>query len=1078
MKRPWRNYLIIPSISLFIIIFVTWLLTPIIGKHYLIKYFAEQGEDASLAKLSVDFFPPKVSLEALEVTQDGQQTLALDNLTLGIRLLPLFSKHIYVTDADIDGLTLDVKQQQQRWFVAGIDLSQYQQQAEQETTEKEATEDHSTPWSVSVPSFRFTDSAVHLARQLDDQSSPLKDTLTINQLAIDDLHGAGLDWQGDIQLNALLNNAQFRLSSEIKYTPHSANAHLMLGNNRLPIEDFSHFLPAPYQQGRGVISINGELALSFLANDALSSYSLSQSNLTINTDELALPLGNAMSVRSKKTQLDLSDLSVTFSTDTAVTASGKLMLTSQDSAFVQDQNLLAYQDLELQSALVVKRQQASNDIKSQQTKIRLQGVKAKQDNQQVDVADLQVTLDDFLANIQDDISRIKLNGQVSSRLSELSAQLPDEQTAQLESVALQLPFEISKTPTELSANSEESHAAIKGLSVALTSLLLNNESTDLSLSKLSAKQTTDEQTSLAFDSKITSAGLFAQQADNQIAYQTLDWSNSLHLSQKQQSTDINSQLFDLAIKQLKLDQEGTIHSTLGATTLTAEQLDVHLENQQEPKISGHKINLTSNDMDSKLSPEKRAAAWDSANLANLELVQQGKDFTAQLAQLVIKNLVVSSPLKGDNPTPLATLSHLEINQVNANQAGANIKSIATQDLISNVLMDKERRITNLVFIDPKQQTPPAAATSNPAAPKEKDAKKVLTTQEAAQQPAFKAPYYIILDAFDLTGQSSVHLEDNGVKPALRRTLDISKLSLRNLNTKDPEQAATLAVELKHGKYSTLDGDLKIWPMADELTMQSELKVSQAELPPYSPYIASVLGYQIDSGQLNLDLKLDAEQGELSGNSHLVLKQFDLGGSYESGSAIKAGVIPLNMAVSALKDSDNNIDLDIPLSGNIDSPSFGWGDFLFIPVKKALFQASSSYLLQTFVPYANVITVAQFASDQLLKIRVQPLIYKPQEISVDGDQTVFLKQLVALLKDKTQSELRICGVANYQDIELEQPPASVDEQMRHQANALAEARAHHLKDYLVSQDIDSARLFICSPELDFSKNSQPRVELNF
>jgi hypothetical protein len=36
----------------------------------------------------------------------------------------------------------------------------------------------------------------------------------------------------------------------------------------------------------------------------------------------------------------------------------------------------------------------------------------------------------------------------------------------------------------------------------------------------------------------------------------------------------------------------------------------------------------------------------------------------------------------------------------------------------------------------------------------------------------------------------------------------------------------------------------------------------------------------------------------------------------------------------------------------------------------------------------------------------------------------------------------------------------------------------LKDYLVKEGISSSRVFLCSPEVDLSKSSKPRIELNF
>jgi len=135
-------------------------------------------------------------------------------------------------------------------------------------------------------------------------------------------------------------------------------------------------------------------------------------------------------------------------------------------------------------------------------------------------------------------------------------------------------------------------------------------------------------------------------------------------------------------------------------------------------------------------------------------------------------------------------------------------------------------------------------------------------------------------------------------------------------------------------------------------------------------------------------------------------------------------------------------------------------------------------MQTFIPYANVITIAQFAGEQLLKVRVEPLIFTPEEAQLNSSQDTFLEQLVALMKDKEESQLKACGVTSYVDLGFEQPPAELNDEMKAQALSLAQERADNLKEFLVEKGISSSRILICSPEVDLSKSSQPRIELNF
>jgi hypothetical protein len=512
-------------------------------------------------------------------------------------------------------------------------------------------------------------------------------------------------------------------------------------------------------------------------------------------------------------------------------------------------------------------------------------------------------------------------------------------------------------------------------------------------------------------------------------------------------------------------------------------LDVEQANQQPPAIKGTNLNLTSESLDSMLTNKKRIASWKNADISGLSFTQQDKDFDASLAQLNVMDLTVSELISdvGSKQTlpPLSRIGSIKVEKVNATQDGAKIKQVTLDSAKVSLILDAQKRIENLVFVDANQQKSPEPTLKNSNIPREKDAKNVINnTKDAEQNPAFKAPYYIILDAYDTTGTSSIYVQDKSISPMLQRTLDIDTLSLRNLNTQKKDQATVLALKARNGKYATLQSDVTVWPLADELTLKSDLVIREAELPPYSSYIASVLGYQIDSGQLDLDLKLNADKGVLSGNSHILLREFDLGGRKDSSTVIKAGAVPLNIAVGILKDSDNNIDLDIPLSGDIENPAFGWQDFLLLPVRKALFSASSTYLMQTFVPYANVISIAQFAGDQLLKIRVEPLIFEAEDDELNDAQDAFLTQLVALMKDKKDSQLKACGIASYLDLGLEKPPVSIDDDTKETARDLAQKRADHLKDYLVKEGISSSRIFLCSPEVDLSKSSKPRVELNF
>lgn len=929
-RRHFRNFVFFPLSALTLIVIMIWVATPFVAKHYISKYFNEQGQDSSIGSLSVDFFPPKIDLKNVIIKNSTQDTLTLKRATFEIEALPLLTRTLRLSQANIEGLSVWVTQQENDWIVAGVNTTQYIQNnalEEAPTTKEKLVQEVQTdkaPWKLSLPRFTFTNSHLHLSRQPATTTPAQTDRFTISNLTIKDLSGKASEWTGSATLSGLINQSNLSITSQFDYAPKSTSANLSIGNTKISIKDVRHFLPSPFDTGEGQLIVDGEL--EFLQNqvDDEPVFNINSLNLKTEITALDLPLNDQNKVVTALTIFNLTDANLAFVNADQLTFTGKAELTSKQLIFTQSNLSAQYDNLLLTFPLDVKR----NEL----------GLMAQIENTQLDIANLSVILD------------------------------------------------------------------------------RQNDNT-------------------------------GKKAENE--------TEEKHLS-------------------------------LGVFKLTSDQLNVEMKDQQDPSIftsaTGKNLNISTQTLDSMLGDKKRIAAWKNADIDTLFFSQQGTNFEFSFEQLNIADLTLSEILPEiPNQKASPILSHiktLKVASLAANQDGAQVSAITTDSVQVNLILDSQKRIENLVSIE---ESPTALQPSLQSAttPRIQDAENVIeSSPNAKENPAFKAPYYVILDTYDMTGESQFYVQDKSITPALQRALDIESISLRNLNTQDKTQATEFTLIARNGKYATLSSDILIWPLADKLTMQSKLVVREAELPPYSSYIANALGYQINSGQLDLDLTLNANNGELDGNSHIVLREFDLGGKKESNSVIKAGAIPLNIAVSILKDSNDNIDLDIPLSGNIENPEFGWQDFMILPMRKALFSASSSYLLQTFVPYANVISIAQLAGDQLLKIRVEPLLFEAEESRLNDSQDVFLKQLIALMRDKQDSQLKACGVASYLDLGFQEPPASIDSATSEAAHAIAQERSNVLKDYLVKQGINSSRIFLCSPEIDLSKSSLPRVELNF
>lgn len=104
------------------------------------------------------------------------------------------------------------------------------------------------------------------------------------------------------------------------------------------------------------------------------------------------------------------------------------------------------------------------------------------------------------------------------------------------------------------------------------------------------------------------------------------------------------------------------------------------------------------------------------------------------------------------------------------------------------------------------------------------------------------------------------------------------------------------------------------------------------VPPLSPYTATFAGYKISSGKLWLTLHYRIEDGELTGTNDIALADFTLGERVEAARPID---VPVELAVSLLKDAQGRIEIAVPVRGNLADPQFDYGHLVREAVTRTL-----------------------------------------------------------------------------------------------------------------------------------------------
>lgn len=151
-----------------------------------------------------------------------------------------------------------------------------------------------------------------------------------------------------------------------------------------------------------------------------------------------------------------------------------------------------------------------------------------------------------------------------------------------------------------------------------------------------------------------------------------------------------------------------------------------------------------------------------------------------------------------------------------------------------------------------------------------------------------------------------------------------KTTISNLNGKISELVTTKASKTRlevNGivdKYGTTKITGIVNPNNIKILTDINMLFKNISVKNFTPYSGKFVGREIDSGKLNLDLNYNIQKSDLDAQNSIVITKLELGKNVESKDAVS---LPLELAIALLEDSNGVIDLNIPVSGNIDDPKF-------------------------------------------------------------------------------------------------------------------------------------------------------------
>jgi hypothetical protein len=236
-----------------------------------------------------------------------------------------------------------------------------------------------------------------------------------------------------------------------------------------------------------------------------------------------------------------------------------------------------------------------------------------------------------------------------------------------------------------------------------------------------------------------------------------------------------------------------------------------------------------------------------------------------------------------------------------------INEIALAEFYARLILGADGRL-NLQKLAAQKNS-----SSEGAEPKPEDSAEAV----AAAAPAEKQ---VSIGKINLKA-GNVNFSDFFVKPNYSANLTGVEGSISELKAETP---GDLAIEAMLDNAAPVDIRGKINPLSKDLYMDIAANAREIELNPMSPYSIKYVGYGIERGELSFKVKYKVENRKLDAQNQIILDQLTFGEKVQSPTATK---LPVLLAVSLLKDRNGVIDVNLPVSGSLDSPEFSIGGII-------------------------------------------------------------------------------------------------------------------------------------------------------
>src|SRR4030095_10742901 len=253
----------------------------------------------------------------------------------------------------------------------------------------------------------------------------------------------------------------------------------------------------------------------------------------------------------------------------------------------------------------------------------------------------------------------------------------------------------------------------------------------------------------------------------------------------------------------------------------------------------------------------------------------------------------------------------------------------------------------------------------------------------------------------------VRFIDRSVEPAYSETISRLAVKVEGIST-TPGKRAKLATHAIVGGNAALDVKGELAPLGQFYAdIQGELR--DFALPSVNPYATSVIAWAVDRGKLGIKFKYHIEKDQLEASNEIFVQNLHVAPTPKEDEVKKRIGLPLGMIVALITDGDNNIKVNLPMSGPTQSWKADISEAIWTVVKNVAVNVVAA-------PFRAIGRLFKGKNDTIESVGVNPVTFAAGSDVVTAEMPKHLTAVADFLRRAPAVRLTLAPVPARADVD--------------------------------------------------------------